>query len=354
MRDVIIIGAGIVGLCSARALAGRGYQVEVLDASGHRAGASWAGGGILSPLFPWRHPAAITDLCRSAAEEYRALASEIAAMGGPDPEVRVPGMLVFAADEYERAADWARREGMALDKVRASRVEPGLTDTDALWMPAVGVVRIPRLLVGMRSLLDESGVAVRREPVTGLEPVSGGWRLRTGTGVRDARRMLVAAGAWSSALLRPLGLDWPLMPVKGEMLRYPPLASSPGRILLGPEGYLVPRADGSLLAGSTLREQDDDPRPTEAAARALRQAAEALWPPLRAQEPVLQWAGIRPGTRREAPLIGPVPDHDGLYVATGHYRNGLTAAPMTARLIAAQMAGDMPPLDPAPFEPGPE
>lgn len=354
MRDVIIIGAGIVGLCSARALAARGYGVEVLDAVDSRPSASWAGGGILSPLFPWRYPSPITELCRPAVAEYRALASEIAGVGGPDPEVRVPGMLVFAGDEHDQARDWARRESMALETVRASALEPGLPDTEALWLPNVGVVRNPRFLTGARMFLRELDIPVRCEPVAGIESVSGGWRVRTRGGVRDARRVLVAAGAWSRALLQSLSLDWPLMPAKGEMLRYPPLLNGPNRILLGREGYLVPRADGSLLAGSTLRDDDDDMRPTAEAARQLRRAAEALWPPLRDHEPVLQWAGIRPGTRRETPLIGAVPGYDGLYVATGHYRNGLAAAPMTARLIAALMDGDTPPLDPAPFAPATE
>lgn len=351
MRDVIIIGAGIVGLCSARALAAHGHEVEVLDAPATRPSASWAGGGILSPLFPWRHPCAITQLCRPAVEEYRALASAIAGIGGPDPAVRVPGMLVFADNEGEQARDWARRESMALETVWASDLEAGLPARSALWLPDVGVVRNPRFLAGMRMLLNAFNVAVRSEPVTALEPVADGWRIRTRTAERYARRVLVAAGAWSRALLQPLGLDWPLMPVKGEMLRYPPLTNGPGRILLGPEGYLVPRGDGSVLAGSTLREDDDDMRPTQEAASQLRRAAEALWPPLRDQQPVLQWAGIRPGIRREAPLIGPVPGRDGLFVATGHYRNGLTAAPMTARLIAALMDADTPPLNPAPYAP---
>mgnify|MGYP000108349252 CR=1 FL=1 len=353
MQDLVIIGAGMVGLCSARALAARGYSVTVLDACTARPSASWAGGGILSPLFPWRYPSAITELCRPAVTEYRALADEITRVGGPDPEIRVPGMLVFAHDEHEQARDWARRESLTLQTLRASRLEAGLPDREALWLPDVGVVRNPRFLTGIRALLQALGVAVVNEPVVALESVSGGWRVRTRDGARDTRQVLVAAGAWSRALLQPLGLDGPLMPVKGEMLRYPPLSHGPGRVLLGPDGYLVPRADGSVLAGSTLREDDDDMRPTAEAARQLRRAAEHLWPALRDYEPVLQWAGTRPGIRREAPLIGAVPGQDGLFVATGHYRNGLTAAPMTGRLIAALMDGDTPPLDPAPYAPEP-
>jgi glycine oxidase len=355
MQDVLIIGAGIVGLCSARALAARGADVAVLDASDRLPGASWAGGGILSPLFPWRHPHALNELCRPAVTDYQAMAAEIAAVQGPDPEVRVPGMLVLAGDEGDEARDWARRESMALSTVEAPRFDHPRAEREALWMPDVGVVRNPRLLTGLRTLLHRQGVRVHTEPSLALEPRGDGWRVRTRAGVREARRVLVAAGAWSRALLQPLGLDWPLMPVKGEMLRYPPSSGGPGHIVLAPDGYLVPRADGSVLAGSTLGEGDDDPRPSAEAAQQLRQAAETLWPPLREREPVLQWAGIRPGTRRTAPLIGAVPGQDGLYVATGHYRSGLTAAPRTAALITALINGDTPPLEPAPFAPdGPD
>lgn len=351
MQDIAVIGGGIVGLLAARALAARGYRVDVLDAPHSRPGASWAGGGILAPLFPWRYPSAITELCRGAVDEYQAVADEIRAAGGPDPQIRSTGMVVFAPDERDGALAWARHENIRLDAVNAGSLHPGLPDTTALWLPDTGVVRNPRFLDGLRRLLGSRYATLpRSEAVTRMEPVAGGWRLSTASGAVSARQVLVAAGVWSRSLLAPLGLELPLMPVKGEMLRYPPVSNPPDRILLSRQGYLIPRADGSVLAGSTVREGDEDMRPTEGAARSLQQAAQALWPPLRDCAPVAQWAGVRPGTERPAPLISALPGHEGLYVAAGHYRNGLAAAPGTARQIAALMCGETPPLDPAPYD----
>lgn len=355
MRELIIIGGGIIGLLAARELASRGDRVTVVDTPRARPGASWAGGGILAPLFPWRHPAPVMDLCRHAFEEYQALGAVIRAAGGADPETSRSGMLVYAPGEAATALRWGREQAVRVERRDASSVEPNAPAGEALWLPELGQVRNPRLLAGIRHLLKGcEAVSLCRESVRHLEPVGPGWRVTTEKRTRNADAVLIAAGAWSAALLEPLGLRWPLLPVKGEMLRYPPGVPAPGRILLSESGYLIPRADGSVLAGSTLEAGVTDLRPSRAAAQRLVRAAGRLWPPLRDAEPVLQWAGLRPGSRRELPLIGPVPGHPGLYVAVGHYRYGLTAAPATARLIAALIRGESPPLDPAPFAPGRE
>lgn len=352
MRDLIIIGGGIIGLLSARELVSRGHRVTVLDAPRAHPGASWAGGGILTPLFPWRHPAAVIELCRNAFPAYEALATELRSAGGPDPEARRCGMLVYAPGEQEQARRWGLDQSVPIEVRDTASLEPDGLAGEALWMPEVGQIRNPRLLRGVRDrVANRSGVTVCDESVQRLARQAQGWRVVTASATREADAVLIAAGAWSAPLLESLGVHWPLMPVKGEMLRYPPGVPAPGRILLSTSGYLIPRADGSVLAGSTLEEGVSDLRPSQRAAQSLRQAAEQLWPPLRGVMPVLQWAGLRPGTRGETPLIGPVPDQPGLFVATGHYRYGLTAAPATARLIAALIQGEAPPLDPAPFAP---
>lgn len=353
MADVAIVGGGILGLLAARELSRRGRDVVLLDDAPSRPPASWAGGGILSPLFPWRFPDAVTALAQGVNACYRALSEEVLAAGGQDPEVTRHGMLVLDEPDWQGAADWARRHNQALEEVDASRIEPGLPEGPALWLPDVATVWNPRLLQGLERLLSsDPHVAMLRERALHLERQGHGWQLLGESSRLAAKQVLVAAGAWSAELLEPLGVALPLMPVQGEMLRYAPGSSVPGCVVLSSRGYLVPRADGSLLVGSTLREGVDDMRPSEKGHDYLRTVAATLWPALGDRQPALQWAGIRPGNRAAAPFIGEVPGHAGLFLATGHYRNGLTCAPGSASLVAALLCDEPPPIDPAAYAPG--
>ncbi len=353
MGDVVIIGAGIIGLLSARELLRRRRSVTVLDAGHDRPPASWAAGGILSALFPWRHPASITALERGAASAYRELAEELVSAGQPDPEVEDTGMLVLDTDERQGALDWAAREGITLEYLAdVSAVEPSLQGRDGLWLPDVATVRSSRLLQGLyRMLSARRGCSLRRAKVAALEPVEGGWRVHAPGGPFDARQVVVAAGIWSRELLAPLGVELPMMPVQGEMLFWSPGPPVPAALLLSKQGYVVPRRDGGMLAGSTLREEVPDQMPTREAGLALQQMACELWPPLAGAMPQAQWAGVRPGNRRECPFIGEVARYPGLFLATGHYRSGLACAPGTAGLLGALLCGEQPPVDPRPYDP---
>ncbi len=139
------------------------------------------------------------------------------------------------------------------------------------------------------------------------------------------------------------------MPVKGEMLLYAPGPEAPESVILSEHGYVIPRADGCMLVGSTVAEGDWSTLPSREAGMTLWRRAGDIWAPLGGARPAGQWAGIRPGSRREAPFIGAVPAHEGLFVATGHFRNGLVCAPATARLITALIQARTPELDPASY-----
>ncbi|MEP4373215.1 MAG: FAD-dependent oxidoreductase, partial [Alloalcanivorax venustensis] len=164
-----------------------------------------------------------------------------------------------------------------------------------------------------------------------------------------APRVLRCAGAWTSALLAPLGVRLPLFPAKGEMLLY---RLPPGRvptIVLTDEGYLIPRADGAVLAGSTLNPGDATTHPTVTGRWALQAMAASLLPELASVTPSHHWAGVRPGSDRDWPYLGPVPGTSGVFAAAGLHRNGLVAAPASAELLVRLMCGETPSLDPADY-----
>lgn len=338
MADVLIIGGGMPGLLAAKALRDRGADVTVLDAAASLPPASWAGGGILSPLFPWRYPDSVTALALPALAKYRALAEEVVAAGGVDPQVSCPGMRVLDEPDTDAALAWCARQGVTVEQ-----------QDDTLWLPDVGAVRNPRMLKGLRRLnavLDIRQIAAH---VSAIEPIAGGYAVHTPEKVFRAPQVVVSAGFWSRALLAPLGVEVDVTPVKGQMLLFRSPEPVPNEIRLAPDGYLIPRDRHTLVAGSTSEPGVSDQRPQEAAYQQLAQVAARLWTPLTAMLPAAQWAGIRPGTARAAPLISEVPDLPGLFVCTGHYRNGLVCAPVSAELLADLVTGTVPRLSMEPY-----
>lgn len=338
MADVLIVGGGMPGLLAAKALRDRGAAVTVLDAAATRPPASWAGGGILSPLFPWRYADSVTALALPALEKYRALAEEIVAAGGVDPQVRCPGMRVLDEPEPEAALAWCARHGVDVAR-----------QDGTLWLPHVGAVRNPRMLKGLRRLNASRDIRQVAASVSAIVPTAGGYAVHTPEQIFSAPQVVVSAGFWTRALLAPLGVDVDVMPVKGQMLLFRSPEPVPDEIRLAPDGYLIPRDRHTLVAGSTSEPGVLDQRPREVAYHQLARVAARLWAPLGGLSPAAQWAGIRPGTTRSAPLISEVPGLAGLFVCTGHYRNGLVCAPVSAELLADLVTGSVPCIPAEPY-----
>ena len=358
-RKVVILGAGVIGLLSARLIALSGARVCVLDMGAVGREASWAGGGIVSPLYPWRYSPAVTELAHWSQDFYPGLARGLLADTGVDPEVHVTGLYWFDLEDQAEALAWAAREGRPLAEVdiaevykRLPMLAPGFTR--ALQMQGVANVRNPRLVRALRqALLQMPNVTLHEHcPVTGL--VREGGRIcgvQTAQGELLADRVVVAAGAWSGELLAGLGIELPVEPVKGQMILYKCAADFLPSMLLAKRRYAIPRRDGHILVGSTLEFEGFDKTPTDSALASLKASAEALLPALAGAEVVGHWAGLRPGSPDGIPFIGPVPGHEGLWLNCGHYRNGLVLAPASCQLLVDLMLGREPIVDPTPYAP---
>ncbi|MNR09214.1 Glycine oxidase [compost metagenome] len=163
--------------------------------------------------------------------------------------------------------------------------------------------------------------------------------------------MVLTAGAWSGDLLRPLGLELPVEPVKGQMILYKCAEDFLPSMVLAKGRYAIPRRDGHILVGSTLEHAGYDKTPTGEALESLKASAVELLPALADATPVAHWAGLRPGSPEGIPYIGEVPGYAGLWLNCGHYRNGLVLAPASCQLFADLLLGREPIIDPAPYAP---
>lgn len=347
-----ILGAGVIGLLTARELLARGHRVVLVDVGQPAREASWAGGGIVAPLYPWHYRPAINALAAGAAARYVELAGELRAETGIDIEYAATGMLMLDLADTELALAWCRRAGRRVvrcDDAAARLVQPGISVCrEALWFEDVGNVRNPRLLQALlASVATHARAQCRWQAQVALSGDADRIELRVNGEQQAVDAVVLAAGAWSTALAARLGVQLAVQPVRGQMLRY---AARPGllrRMVMRDGRYLIPRRDGSILAGSTMEYAGFDRSTTDEACAQLQAAAAAILPALADVAPEQQWAGLRPGSPGGVPWIARAGQQ--LLVNAGHFRNGLALAPAAARLGVQLLLGEAPTLDPAPY-----
>jgi glycine oxidase len=346
----VVVGGGVVGLTTALALAECGQRVTVLEAGEPGMESSWAGGGIVSPVPPWRYPERINQLVARSRQLFPMLAERLNALSGVDIEYLYSGLLLTGALP-EQGRDWLSHSAVVVEWGQAGDFEPALahsTETAAL-LPEVTQVRNSRLVRALVLALRQLGVEVKRFKVARLK-VSQAGRVQGVVSVNgdqiDADQVVVAAGAWADQLLEASGLSTiGLRPVRGQMLLFKHAPGVLRHIVNTGEGYLIPRADGHILVGSTVEEVGFDRRPSQAAHDQLLAFAQRQVPVLSAATLICHWAGLRPGATRSLPVVGPSPEVEGLWLNLAHFRNGVGLAPACAELLVAMMDGQ--PAEPA-------
>ena len=350
MVDFLVVGGGIIGLLLTRKLAEQGASVMLMDKQALGQESSWAGGGILSPMYPWRYPDALNHLVDWRAENFQQLARSLLEETGIDPEVSLGGVNMLNVADEQDALDWAQAgvgAGSGLVKTRVADFlenEPLFRQTEnvdsVLTLPFVGNVRNPRLLQALKkSLQQQENVQIKegcealsfvkkQERITGIE---------TTQGVFSAEEIIVAAGAWSGDLLTKLDVQVSVSPVKGQMLL---IKAEPGllaSVVLAEGCYLIPRRDGRILVGSTVEHCGYDKTTTEDARDKLLAAAYRVAPILKNYPLEKQWAGLRPSSPESIPYIGRIAGWQGVSVCAGHFRNGVVTAPFSVDSLVRQL-----------------
>lgn len=335
---VVIVGGGVIGCAIAERLTRDRRDVLLLERDRIGAHASGAAAGLLAPHseeegddFDLGHrslalfPELVERVERSGvAVEYR------------EQETIRPALTAADERRLRRAAP-----GGWLDAAQALAEEPALNPRvrGAAVLPEAQVTP-PRLVEALARTAAAQGADIREgAPVGDLATLGGRLRgVRTADGVLEADAVVLAAGPWSSALTSPLGVALEVRPSRGQLVTLRSPAITLRRMLTWRGSYLVPKPDGSIVAGATEEEAGFDARPTAEGIAGLLQFAVGAVPGLRSATVERVWAALRPATPDGRPVIGPVPEHEGLVIATGHNRNGILLAPITADLVARQIA----------------
>ena len=363
MRDVIIIGGGIMGLLTARELRKTGRSVTIIEKGRPGAGATWASAGIISA----HGTSGSADIAgppglklRTASyEEWPLLAEAIAEESGTDIEYRLTGVLLIALDEAEaksiqekaRAREWGEAEWMPPDVLQAE--EPCLSDelSGALLVTG-GNLEVRKLGPALELACRQAGVEIitgcaAEEILSDGDKVTG---VRTDAGVHEAPAVFICAGIGSRSVPGAAPRA-PITPQRGQMLAMDARALGLERVVLTVnDPYLVPRADGRVLLGATREFAGEDPRLTVGGVAWLLSEGIRVAPGIASCAIEETWSGFRPTSSDYLPLIGKGAI-EGLYFCTGHGPSGVGPAPASVSLATALYLGDAPPLDPAPYDP---
>ncbi len=334
--DVIIAGAGIIGVSLALELRERGATVLVLDRGEPGAEGSSAAAGMLSAADP-ETPEALRPLAKASARMFSVFVQKIQAAGGMQVGFRRTGTIALLRENA------APREYRYLSSAELQLLEPSI-HSEGHSAFFVQEDSVDPLLLTRTALTAarNAGVEIQgHTPVTEIRARDSSVEVVAETETYSTASAVDCRGAWSGV---------PVRPRKGQMLYVYPETSILQHVLRAPDVYIVPRSSGKVFIGATVEDIGFDKSVDPSAIRDLQSAA-ARYVPALASAPVTQsWAGLRPGTPDDLPIIGPT-DIPHVFIATGHFRNGVLLAPITAQIMADLIFGQPSPVDIGGFSP---
>jgi len=350
MADIVIIGGGVIGLSIAYELAGQGASVQVLERGQFGQEASWAGAGMIIPADTRLAPTIDARLQAESFVRWPGWSRQLYEESGIDNGFMNCGGIQLSSDssgiELARSAQQLRGCGAIVEELDADQLrllEPNMNPdiTNAIHLPQMCQVRNPRHLKALLTACHVRGVVLTAgATVTGFERQ--GARLiaaNTTTGAIRAGQFVVCGGAWSESILASANCSVEVEPVRGQIVLLDDFTKPLRRIVeVGPR-YLVPRADGKILIGSTEEWTGFNKGNTAEAVAELIRFATNLVPTLKSAGVARFWSGLRPHAKRGIPYLGQVPETENLFVATGHFRSGLMLSPITGLLMRQLVLG---------------
>lgn len=352
--DVLIIGGGVIGLSIARELRRRGAgKITVIEKGMCGREASWAAAGMLSPDIDAEEPDDLYRLCSASRDMYAAFAAELLDETGVDIELDCTGTLkvAFNEDDGRQFLEKYRKQaamGIAVETYSLEdilKVEPHLSSTITVgaFYPNDWQVENRRLLaallryaelnlIDVRENIEVAGVIVENDTARGVQ---------TTDGPVYADHTIIATGAWTSLIkLGDSRMPFAVKPIRGQIVEFQGPPSTFVNVVWSDRGYIVPRLDGRVLAGATSEDVGFDHSVTGDSRAELISMASQIAPIVGTMDVIDHWSGLRPFAGDGKPVIGKLNGIDGLTIATGHYRNGILLAPLTALLVAERVVDE--------------
>jgi len=340
-------------------------DVLLIERNSLGAESSSAAAGMLAPQAEANRAHEFFHLTCQSRDLYPAYAAALLSETGIDIQLETTGTLYLAftehdEDELRRRYRWQSEAGLPIEKLTAvevRRLEPAINEQvrSAIKFPLDAQVENRRLISALAAANERLGVRVElgttvislrieRDNVTGIE---------TSRGFVATNAVVIAAGAWSSQLSAADKAlpDLRIKPVRGQILCFDPKPQLARHVIYSQRGYLVPRRDGRLLAGSTTEHAGFEKQVTAAGVYSILSAAMEIAPQVASLSLTDSWAGLRPRAADTLPVLGPCAEIGGVYYATGHYRNGILLAPITGELIAGAIVDKVFPAELEIFSP---
>lgn len=343
--QVLVVGAGVVGCAVAYELAARGADVQMLDARRSGEGASQAAAGILAPYIEGHSPALLQLGVRSL-DLYDTFIECVSRDSGLPIDYRRIGTLEVALNEEQARClrttaekhNATNVDHQYLEASAARALEPGLapTATGALLIANHGYVQSRALVHALEIAARQKGVSVKpMAKVEALQQKHNRVQVHlSGSSTIEVDALVLATGSWSGRVVVNQARPAPIKPIRGQLLNLVCKTPPAAHVIWGPDCYLVPLQDGTVLVGATVEDVGFDERSTAAAVHHLLQVAQAVFPVIK--DALLRdvRVGLRPASPDELPLVGPSCELPNVIYATGHYRNGVLLAPLTAKIVA--------------------
>ena len=353
--QVLIIGGGVIGLSIARELHKQGAKrITIVEKGVCGEESSWAAAGMLGPQAEANEGGMFFDLCSASRDVFPHLAAELLDETGVDIELDRSGTLYLAItdddiSEVHERFRWQSNAGLTVEHFSADEVrkaEPFVSPDvrGALFFPNDWQVDNRKLLVALKLYAEINGIETRENTAVERLIVENGkvTGVETGTEVFNADTTVLATGAWTSLIkVGVAGMPFKVEPVRGQIVAFHTAKQLFKHVIYTRRGYIVPRSDGRIFAGSTTEFVGFEKATTEVAAASLREIASEIAPCIGGLSIADQWSGLRPFAADGLPVFGSVAGIDGLSIATAHYRNGILLAPLTAKIFADRILGDI-------------
>lgn len=360
---IAIIGAGISGLMTALELIEEGCSVTIFDQQQVGKAASWAGGGILSPMYPWRYDPAVNALAKYAKPLYQTWNEKLAPQTGIDFQIHETGMLIFDEDDFDIGLNYAKQHHEPLQhaeyiqREQLEQINPFIHKkyTHALYFPHLANARNPRVLQSIQRYLKQQPqvkilehcpiekLNIQKQKLISVTDLSGQ--------THHADAFVIAAGAWSKHWEKQLNIHIPVEPIQGQMLLFKTPENWLPTMCMNKVMYLIPRMDGHIVCGSSMRQVGFNLSLDENIKNNILDACFDMVPELAHFPIVQQWAGLRPSSPNGVPFIGQAPFIENLWFNFGHFRNGLCMGAASAKLLRQLMLNQTPLENPDAYSP---